>query len=59
MKHMANEEAESLYERLKSMYEIMQQTGGTEDVESAIFEYEDCVSEEDYANWLKKYSFFA
>jgi hypothetical protein len=37
----------------------MQQTGGTEDVEKAIFDFEDCISEEDYENWLKQYDFFA
>ncbi len=53
------EEAEELYERLQAFYEIMQQGGDTQDVENAIFEYEDCVTEEDYAAWCKKYSFYA
>ena len=53
------EKAEQVYERLHTMYELMSQTGGTADVERAIFEFEDCVSEEDYAAWLKKYDFFS
>ncbi len=53
------EKAEQVYERLHTMYELMSQTGGTEDVEKAIFDFEDCVSDEDYAEWLKKYEFFA
>ncbi len=52
------EEAEKVYERLQSMYELMQQTGGTEDIENAIFDFENCVTEEDYGEWLKKYSYF-
>ncbi|HBB42054.1 MAG TPA: hypothetical protein DCZ74_00895 [Treponema sp.] len=52
------EKAEQVYQRLQSMYEIMQQTGGTDDVENAIFEFEDCVSEDDYGAWLEKYSYF-
>jgi len=55
----AKEKAEQVYERLQTMYELMQQTGGTEDVERAIFDFEDCSCEEDYASWLKKYEFFA
>ena len=55
----AKEKAEQVYERLQTMYELMQQTGGTEDVEHAIFDFEDCASEDDYAAWLKKYEFFA
>ena len=53
------EEAEKVYERLQSMYELMSQTGGTEDIENAIFEFENCVSEEDFKEWLDKYSYFA
>ena len=53
-----NEEVKALYERLQSMYEYMQQTIDTKDVETAIFEYEDCVSNEDYSAWYKKYSYF-
>ena len=52
------EKAEQVYQRLQSMYEIMQQTGGTDDVENAIFEFEDCVNEVDYGAWLEKYSYF-
>ncbi|MBQ1833142.1 MAG: hypothetical protein II114_05130 [Treponema sp.] len=51
-------DVEELYKRLQVMYEHMQQTGLTEDVENAIFDYEDCVTDEDYAEWLKKYSYF-
>ena len=54
-----NSEAAALYERLQTMYEVMQQIGGTEDVENAIFDYEDCVTDEDYANWVKKYEYYA
>ncbi len=54
-----NSEVEALYRQLQTMYEHMQQTGLSEDVENAIFEYEDCVSEEDYAVWFKKYSYFS
>ena len=56
---MKKEEAEEVYERLQSMYELMQQTGGTDDIENAIFDFENCVTEADYEEWLKKYSFFA
>ncbi len=52
------EEAEAVYQRLQEMYEIMSQTGGTEDIEQAIFEYEDCATDDDYASWLKKYSYY-
>ena len=51
-------EAEEVYAHLQEMYELMSQTGFTEDVEAAIFEYEDCVSDEDYAAWLEKYSYY-
>lgn len=53
-----NEEATAVYQRLQEMYEIMSQMGGTEDIENAIFEYEDCVSDDDYKNWLNKYSYY-
>ncbi len=53
------EEAEKVYERLQSMYELMSQTGGTDDIENAIFDFENCVTEADYEEWLKKYSYFA
>ena len=52
------EEAEAVYQRLQEMYELMSQMGGTEDVEQAIFEYEDCCTDEDYAAWLEKYSYY-
>ncbi len=51
-------EIENLYKQLQTMYEMMQQGFDTQDVESAIFEYEDCVSDEDYEAWYKKYSYF-
>ncbi|MBQ5400381.1 MAG: hypothetical protein IIU15_04075 [Treponema sp.] len=51
-------EAEEVYKRLQVMYEIMQQSGDCQDLENAIFEYEDCVTPEDYAAWKEKYSFF-
>lgn len=51
-------EAEEVYERLQSMYELMRQDCDTAELENAIFEYEDCVSEEDFAAWLEKYSFY-
>lgn len=53
-----NNEATALYERLQAMYEFMQNAIDTQEVENAIFEYEDCVTEEDYKNWVRKYSFF-
>lgn len=53
-----NNEATALYERLQAMYEFMQNAIDTQEVENAIFEYEDCVTEEDYKNWVQKYSFF-
>ena len=53
-----NKEAEALYEQLQTMYEMMQQAFDTQEIESAIFEYEDCGSDEDYAAWLEKYSYF-
>lgn len=40
------------------MYELMQQTGYTEEVENAIFDYENCVSDEDFARWREKYAHF-
>ncbi len=52
------EEAEAVYQRLQEMYELMSQMGGTEDVEQAIFDYEDCNTDEDYAAWLEKYSYY-
>lgn len=52
-------EAEELYNRLQAMYELMAQGGDTEDIENAIFEYEDCVSEDDYTKWLEKYSYYS
>ena len=51
-------EAEEVYKRLQVMYEIMQQSGDCQDLENAIFEYEDCVTPEDYAAWKEKYAFF-
>ena len=51
-------EAQDLYNQLQAMYELMQREGYTEDVENAIFEYEDCVTEEQYAQWLEKYSYY-
>ena len=41
-----NGEKDKIYEQLQAMYELMQQLGDTQEVENAIFEYEDCVSEE-------------
>lgn len=55
---MMNGEKDKTYEQLHAMYEMMQQLGDTEEVENAIFEYEDCVSEEDYARWREKYAHF-
>lgn len=51
-------EADELYAQLQGMYEYMQEGGVTEDIENAIFAYEDCVSEEEYAAWLKKYDYY-
>ena len=53
-----NSEAAALYGRLQEMYELMSQIGGTEDIEEAIFAYEDCVSDEDYQAWLGKYAYY-
>ncbi len=51
-------EADDLYAQLQKMYEFMQESGATEDIEKAIFEYEDCVSEDEYSSWLKKYEYY-
>ena len=48
-----------VYQRLQSMYEFMQESGGTEDIENAIFDFENCVTDADYEQWLNTYSYFA
>ena len=53
-----DKETEELYKRLQEMYELMSHTGFSEDVEQAIFSYEDCVTEEDYKAWYEKYSYY-
>ena len=51
-------ESDELYARLQTMYEMMHEYGETQDLENAIFEYEDCVTEEDFNKWKEKYSYF-
>ena len=53
-----NQETEELYQRLQEMYELMNHTGFSEDVEQAIFAYEDCVTDDDYKAWYEKYSYY-
>lgn len=53
-----NSKADELYVKLQEMYEFMKETGDTQDIEAAIFDYEDCTTDEDYENWLQQYSYF-
>ncbi len=53
-----NQEAEDLYQRLQSMFEFMNQAIDTQEIENAIFEYEDCATDDDYKAWVEKYSYF-
>lgn len=55
---MNQNDTDETYARLQEMYELMQQLGLSEEIENAIFDYEDCVSDEDYARWREKYGHF-
>jgi hypothetical protein len=53
-----NDKAEAVYQRLQQMYEIMSQSDSTEDIEKAIFAFEDCETDADYDSWLEKYNYY-